>query len=195
MSRFTFSSTQTSSVQPSTTSSCIPDPCSGGPCSAPSPASTSSNPIPVNHLMLNLMEQKMMNDMTQMASQWMNLYRTISYQQSHGMDEMKRIWLRKLMFDCLTLEEQNSMFGLQRSERVWGISKTKSYVHQIEETCEWLCRMIQMMCERVRMLNVQMKTQWMSLMTEFMNDLKVKKYLREEDSDSSSSEECESDEY
>lgn len=166
MSRTTFASTQTSSSCPSTTH------------------------IPVNHLMLSVMEQKMMNEMTQMASQWMNLYRTISYQQSHGADEMRRMWLRKLLFDCMTLEEYKSLFGLSPSERVWGISKTKSYVQQIEESCEWLCRSIQMLGERVKMLNVQMKTQWMGLMKEFMNDLKEKKYLREEDSDCS---ECEED--
>lgn len=165
MSRNTFANTQTSS-------------------------SPSSVPIPVNHLMLSMMEQKMMSEMAQMSSQWMNLYRTISYQQSHGADEMRRMWLRKMMFDCMSLEEYKTMFGLSPSERVCGISKTKSYVQQIEETCEWLCRMIQMMSDRVRMLNVQMKTQWMGLMREFMDDLKNKKYLQEEESDCS---ECETD--
>jgi hypothetical protein len=146
--------------------------------------------IPADHLMLSVMEQKMMNEMSQIASQWMNLYRTISYQQSHGMDEMKRMWLRKMLFDCLTLEEYKTMFGLQPSDKTWGISVSKSYVCQIEETCECLCRSIQMIGDRVRMLNVQMKTQWMGLMREFMNDLRTKNWLKEEESDCSECEDC-----
>ncbi len=149
--------------------------------------------IPMNHLMLSVMEQKMMNEMSKMASDWMNLYRTISYQQSHGMDEIRRMWLRKLLFDCLTLEQYKTMFGMQPSDRTWGISKTKSYVCQIEETCEWLCRSIQIIGDRVQMLNVQMKTQWMGLMSEFMNDLKQKKEWMKEESDCSECEDSDDD--
>jgi hypothetical protein len=127
----------------------------------------------------NWMKEKEMNQRCQM---WMNCYRVISFVYSNKPDEMKRIWLRKMLYDCMCLEEYKPQFCMTPCEKSFGINKTQNYTEQISETCDWLCKNIEIMNQSVCMfsvlsiINPNLKNKWLMIMNEMTEDLD-KRYL------------------
>jgi hypothetical protein len=158
----------------------------------------SNVPEMLNQMIMNALEQKMIMKMNKNCFQLMNIYRKISYQQSKCTDECRREWLMKLLWDGESFDDFKMMFGVPFFPKNREISKTLSYVWQIEEFCEYLCRGISMINEKVKQLNSESKSKWIEMLNRYTND--VEKYLppieytSDEEDDDEEEEEDESDE-